>query len=77
MGRAACVEQRGCDMVLTAIHRRSLSEIVAGLVTQYTNWLSYTRTVAELRAHTEHELEDIVLNRGDIPEVASRAVYNR
>ncbi|MEL6679498.1 MAG: DUF1127 domain-containing protein [Pseudomonadota bacterium] len=64
-------------MVLTAMNRLSLSEIVKGWIAEYNNWVSYTRTVEELRAHTEHELEDIGLTRGDIPEAAARAVYNR
>ena len=43
------------------------------LKTRYTTWKRYNRTVAELSALSNRELDDLGFARGDIAEVARRA----
>ena len=40
---------------------------------KFRDWRSYRRTVAELSALTNRELNDLGINRADIPSVARRA----
>ncbi|WP_230374113.1 DUF1127 domain-containing protein [Pontivivens ytuae] len=54
---------------------RSLFDTVARLRVQYAKWVQYRETVAELRRHNEHELEDLGMNRADITRVARAATY--
>lgn len=37
------------------------------------NWRSYRRTVAELGALSNRELDDLGINRSEIPHIAKRA----
>jgi uncharacterized protein YjiS (DUF1127 family) len=43
------------------------------IVGSYMNWRSYRRTVAELGALSNRELDDLGISRADIPNVARRA----
>jgi len=40
------------------------------MIGSYKKWRNYRRTVAELSALTNRELDDLGINRGDIPYVA-------
>lgn len=40
------------------------------VIGSYRKWRNYRRTVSELNALTNRELDDLGINRGDIPFVA-------
>ena len=42
------------------------------IIGKFKNWRSYRRTVNELVALSNRELDDLGLNRADIPFVATR-----
>ncbi|MCC0043763.1 MAG: DUF1127 domain-containing protein [Brucellaceae bacterium] len=44
------------------------------LIRNYRNWRRYRDTVNELNRLTSRELNDLGINRGDIPFVARRSV---
>lgn len=43
------------------------------LIRSYNNWRRYRETVAELGRLTSRELNDLGINRGDIPFVAMKS----
>lgn len=43
------------------------------IIGKFRDWRSYRRTVTELSALTNRELNDLGINRSDIPSVARRA----
>lgn len=44
------------------------------LIRNYRNWRRYRMTVNELSRLTNRELDDLGINRGDIPSVARRSL---
>lgn len=44
------------------------------IVGKFKNWRSYRRTVNELGALSNRELDDLGISRGDIPFVAKRGL---
>ncbi|MBO6901767.1 MAG: DUF1127 domain-containing protein [Rhizobiaceae bacterium] len=44
------------------------------LIRNYRNWRRYRETVNELNRLSSRELNDLGINRGDIPYVARRSV---
>lgn len=43
------------------------------IIGKYRNWRAYRRTVSELSALSNRELDDLGIARGDIPFIARRA----
>jgi uncharacterized protein YjiS (DUF1127 family) len=48
-------------------------DCIMNLVRSYNNWRRYRETVAELGKLTTRELNDLGINRADIPFVARKA----
>lgn len=43
------------------------------IIGKYRNWRAYRRTVTELSALSNRELDDLGISRGDIPYIARRS----
>ncbi len=64
------------SFVVEAIQRAALVTVtfVENVVTEVSNLISYEKTFNQLSRLDNHQLEDIGLTHGDIPEVAVRSV---
>ncbi len=53
---------------MTITHELGVSTM--NVIGSYKKWRNYRRTVAELNALSNRELDDLGINRGDIPFIA-------
>jgi uncharacterized protein YjiS (DUF1127 family) len=53
--------------------RRSEKRTTMNLIRNYRSWRRYRDTMNELSRLSQRELNDLGINRGDIPAVAARA----